>query len=191
MRVGFLGGTFDPIHLGHLRAAECALSELGLDQVAFVPCHVPPHRDEPCSSALDRYAMVCLATAGVPRFVASDVELRREGPSYTVDTLEALLRERPGDQMFLIVGSDTFPDLRHWRNPGRLRRLCSVVVVPRPGSQPAFEDEAAPDGVQLVSGTELAISATAIRESVRGGRSVRFLVPPAVAEHIEKRGLYR
>src|SRR6185503_1767482 len=95
VRLGLFGGTFDPIHLGHLRAAENALECLALDRVAFVPAAVPPHRAEPLSSALDRYAMTALATAGHPRFAVSDVELRRDGPSYTVDTVAGLRRESP------------------------------------------------------------------------------------------------
>ncbi len=186
-----MGGTFDPIHLGHLRAAECAYDALRLDQVVFVPCHVPPHRDQPRSSPLDRFAMVCLATRGVPHFVACDVELRRDGPSYTVDTLETLARERPEDGLFLIVGSDTYPDLRHWKDPDRLLSLCSVAVVTRPGNPLPFEPDDPPPGVRPIPGTGLAISATSVRRSVRDGHSVRFLVPSSVAEHIEKRGLYR
>ena len=191
-----MGGTFDPIHLGHLRAAESAREALGLDRVAFVPAHVPPHRPGPQSLPLDRYTMVCLATAGHPRFVASDVELRREGPSYTVDTVTALLSEHPGAAVFLIVGSDTFPEMAAWREPGRILSLCSVAIVPRPGDVPSSAQPPAADLLRearthRVPGPALPISATDVRRRVQEGLSVRYLVPEAVAEYIDKRGLYR
>jgi nicotinate-nucleotide adenylyltransferase len=191
MRIGFMGGTFDPIHLGHLRAAENAREGLGLDQVAFVPARVPPHRDRPPANALDRFAMVALATAGHPHFVPSDLELQREGPSYTVDTLAALRAGRPDDAFVVIVGSDTFPEMRTWKESERLFALCAVAVVGRPGEG---GEEAPPlpevRGVERVGGPGLPISSSAIRERVRRGLSVRYLVPDAVADYIAKRGLY-
>lgn len=192
MRLGVFGGTFDPIHLGHLRAAENALEGLSLDQVAFVPAGTPPHRALPLSSALDRYAMTALATAGHPRFAASDVELRREGPSYTVDTVAGLRRESPGAEVFVIVGSDTFPEMVTWREYERLRSLCTVAVVSRPGQRAGTAaDGGAAGAVAHVEGPGLAISASEIRARVRQGRSVRYLVPDAVAEYIAKRSLYQ
>lgn len=199
MRVGLLGGTFDPIHLGHLRGAENAREESGLDQVIVMPSGTPPHRPGPATSALDRYAMVCLATASHPAFVPSDLELRRDGPSYTVDTLEALHRERPGDRFVLIVGSDTLPELGTWWRADRLAALCEVAVVARPGaSEPAGPGDAPrrPEATTLfrasrVAGPGLAISATAVRERAGHGQSLRYLVPDAVADYIAKRGLYR
>ncbi len=188
-----MGGTFDPIHLGHLRAADSAREALGLDRVAFVPAGVPPHRQAPLSPAFDRYAMVCLATAGHAHFVPSDFELRREGPSFTVETVAAFIAERPGDRVTLIVGSDTFPEMPTWRDPARLFALAEVAVVDRPG-----EREGPPPalpypgvlGVHRVSGPGFAVSATDVRERVRRGESVRFLVPETVAEYIAKRRLY-
>ena len=189
------GGTFDPIHLGHLRAAQNALEGLGLDLVAFVPARTPPHRALPRSSALDRYAMTALATAGHPRFAVSDVELAREGPSYTVDTVAALRQDRPQDEVFVIVGSDTFPEMATWKEHDRLRAMCTVAVVSRPGEAPEAGDAggapAGRGGVARVEGPGLPISASAIRARVREGRSVRYLVPDAVADFIEKKDLYR
>ena len=195
MRVGLLGGTFDPIHLGHLRAAENAREALGLDRVAFVPAGLPPHRARPASPALDRFAMVSLATAAHPAFVAWDVELRREGPSYTVDTVSGVLDERPSDTVVVIVGADTYPEMATWRDPERLFALCTVAVVARPGEGSAGDSPLrAPypgaRGVESVSGPALPISSTQIRTRVREGRSVRYLVPDAVADYIAKRGLY-
>lgn len=192
MKVGIMGGTFDPIHLGHLRAAENAREELGLDEVRFFPAQVPPHRPAPSSSARDRFAMVALATAMHPRFVADDLELRRDGPSYTVDTLAALRRERPADDVVLVVGSDTFPELETWKDHDRLLDMCTVAVVGRPedGRGQGGGSAAVAGGVR-VTGPGLAVSATDIRRRVKEGRSIRYLVPDAVADYILKRGLYR
>jgi nicotinate-nucleotide adenylyltransferase len=192
MRRGVLGGTFDPIHLGHLRAAENAREALSLDEVLFVPSGNPPHRGLPLSSGLDRFAMVALATALHPAWTASDLELSREGPSYTADTLAALQERRPTDALFLIVGSDTFPEMPTWKDPGRIFALCTVAVAERPGARaeaPAPSDPRA--RTEHVEGPGLAISATEIRRRVREGRSVRYLVPDGVADYIVKRGLYR
>ncbi len=192
MRIGLFGGTFDPVHLGHLRAAENAREALTLDLVAFLPCAVPPHRAT-ASSAADRLAMTRLATAPNPRFEVWDAELRREGPSFTVDTVSALAGERPFDSFVLLVGADTWPEMTGWREPERLFSLVEVAVAERPGA-PALElaaPFASARGVRRVFGPALAISATAVRERVRRGQSVRYLVPDAVADYLAERGLYR
>jgi nicotinate-nucleotide adenylyltransferase len=194
LKVGIMGGTFDPIHLGHLRAAENAREGLSLDEVRFLPAQVPPHRAAPASSARDRYAMVALATALHPRFIADDLELQREGPSYTVDTVARLREERPGDEVVLIVGSDTFPELTTWKDHARLFRMCRVAVVARPddgGPERAAPAGLPTDGVRRVPGPGLAVSATDIRRRVKEGLSIRYLVPEAVADYIAKRGLFR
>lgn len=193
MRIGLYGGTFDPIHLGHLRAAENAREQLALDLVAFVPASVPPHRDAPVSDAADRLAMARLATAPHGAFAAWDVELRRRGPSYTVETVAALVSERPSDSFVLVVGADTWPEIPGWREPERLLSLVEVAVVDRPGF-PLGELSPPPapgSRARRVSGPGLALSASAIREQARGGRSVRFLVPDPVADYIGERRLYR
>jgi nicotinate-nucleotide adenylyltransferase len=187
VKLGLFGGTFDPIHLGHLRAAESAREELGLDLVAFVPSSVPPHRFGQLTEANDRFAMTCLACAHHPSFVAWDTELRRPGPSYTVETVELVRAERPGDDIVLVVGADTWPEMTTWRDPARLLAQVTVAVVTRPdGPVPP----AAVSGVVRVGGPSLPISATLVRDRVRRGESVRFLVPDAVADYITKRGLY-
>jgi nicotinate-nucleotide adenylyltransferase len=185
-----MGGTFDPIHLGHLRAAESARSELGLERVVFVPARTPPHREPPAASVWDRFAMVALATAGHGAFVASQIELEREGPSYTVDSV-AMLREAAGEDPVLIVGADSFVEMPGWRDAARLRALCSVAVVPRPGAPPPDAAGRAADRVHFLEGPALPISSTEIRQRVAAGRSIRYLVPAAVAEYVDKRGLYR
>jgi nicotinate-nucleotide adenylyltransferase len=185
-----MGGTFDPIHLGHLRAAESAREALGLASVLLVPCRVPPHRSQAESSAFDRFAMVALAAAAHPAFEASDCELLRDGPSFTVDTVEWLRAQQPAVELVVIVGSDTFPEMQTWKDPERLFALCSVAVVSRPGCAPGPRAEQAAR-VTRVAGPGLPISASDIRQRVREGLSVRYLVPDGVAEHIAKRGLYR
>ncbi len=184
-----LGGTFDPIHLGHLRAAESAREALALEEVVLVPAREPPHRREPEASALDRFTMVSLASADHPHFVASDVELRRAGPSYTVDTLQELRAARPGDELVLIVGADTLPEMPLWREAARVFSLCEVAVVARAGAAPVAGAEGR--RVTEVAGPSFEASSSAIRLLLKQRRSVRYLVPPAVADYIAKRGLYR
>ena len=143
-RVGVFGGSFNPIHLGHLLLAEDILELLRLDRILFVPASAPPHKPaRGLAPARDRYAMTELAIRGNPRFAMSDLELRRPGPSYTVDTLEALRQEGgPDVAFFLLIGSETFLDLLSWRDPQRVARLARLVVIPR--AESAFD----PDGIQ-------------------------------------------
>ena len=196
-RTGVLGGSFNPIHYGHLLLADEVLEALALDRILFVPAGVPPHKSPALlAPAEDRFAMVKLAVAGRPRFEVSDIELRRAGPSYTVETVEAL--GIPRAQLFLIVGSETFLDLLSWREPRRIAELAQLAVVPRVGS--AFDpDSAAARKVVreigqeplVVPATSLPISASELRRRVREGRSLAFRLPDAVIRHIEARGLYR
>jgi nicotinate-nucleotide adenylyltransferase len=191
MRLGLLGGTFDPIHFGHLRAAENARVALGLDRVVLMPAGQPPHRDAPVAPALDRYAMVALAAGGQPDLVPSDVELRRDGPSYTVDTVAALRETDPRAEIVVVIGSDQLPTLPEWREPRRLLEMCSLAVVERPGVATAVPAGVPRDKVHHVPGSELAVSSRDLRLRIRDGGSVRFLVPDAVWDYIAKRGLYR
>jgi nicotinate-nucleotide adenylyltransferase len=192
LRIGLLGGTFDPIHLGHLQAASLAASGLGLEQVSFVPASVPPHRPGPEASALDRYAMVCLATSGHPTYVPESLEIQREGPSYTVDTLHELRKAHPGGDVFLIVGSDNVAELGSWRRAEEIFSLCEVAVVLRP-NEPPPPLSGLPKGahVHCLEGRTLPVSGTSIRDLVAAGQGIETLVPPPVAEYIGKRGLYR
>ena len=211
-RVAVLGGSFNPIHYGHLLLADEILEQLGLDRVLFVPAAAPPHKPAAqLAPAADRFEMVRLAIAGHPRFAVSDVELRRSGPSYTVDTLEALAAG--GDALFLVVGSETFLDLLSWREPRRVASLARLVVIPRAGS--AFDPESAAAqkvlreigvdggfvhadagrplparGVVVAHATSLPLSASELRRRVREGRSLAFRLPPATIEYIRARGLY-
>jgi nicotinate-nucleotide adenylyltransferase len=186
-----MGGTFDPIHLGHLRAAENAREALALERVLFVPAGLPPHKPAGAlSSATDRFAMVALAAATHPLFVPADLEIRRDGPSYTAETLTELARERPEDELYLIVGADTLPEMSTWREPERVFSLCTVAVAARPGGNDGKGTAPAGARVVAVPGPGLGVSATTVRQRVREGQSVRYLVPDAVADYIAKRRLY-
>jgi nicotinate-nucleotide adenylyltransferase len=191
VKLGLLGGMFDPIHIGHLRAAEIVREALDLDEVVFVPAGMPPHRGQPAAAGIDRYAMVALATADESAFRPSDVELVREGPSYTVETVALLRRQRPEAEVVLIVGSDNLPMIAEWREPERLLEMCTVAVVERPGSAPVPAGTLPAARLHRVEGTALPIASRDLRERIRAGRSVRHLVPHGVADYIEKRGLYR
>jgi len=190
-RLGVFGGTFDPVHLGHLRAAECARVDARLDTVLFLPSGQPPHRPGPLAPAFDRYAMVSLATAGHGAFVPSELELRREGPSYTVDTLRALRGQHPRATLFLILGSDAFSEMGSWHEAALVAAEATVVVIERPG-QAALPAPALP-GLQAVhvQAAGLPVSSSEVRRLRAEGRSVRYLVPDAVADYIEKKELYR
>jgi nicotinate-nucleotide adenylyltransferase len=208
-RTALFGGSFNPIHYGHLLLAEEVRERLDLARVLFMPAGVPPHKPGAgLASADDRYAMVRLAIADNPAFEVSDMELRRSGPSYTVDTVEALAGR--GDELFLVIGSETFLDLLSWREPRRIAARCRLVVIPRAGSP--FDPDSAdarkvlreigasgiavatddvPDApVIVVHATSLPLSASDIRARVAAGRSIAYRVPLAVADYIARHGLY-
>lgn len=212
--IGLLGGTFDPIHLAHLRVAEEVRETQRLDEIRLVPSAVPPHKPNAgLSSAADRLHMVELAVAGVPGMRGWGIELERTGPSYTVDTLRAL-RDEVGTARRIVfaIGFDAFAELATWREYQTIFTLADLVVMTRPpwpttlaiadlpvAAQGTFRYDPSSDsfrhesghGLSLQKVTPLDISATAIRERVATGRSVRFLVPPAVEDYIAARGLYR
>ena len=186
MKAGIMGGTFDPLHIGHLRAAENARLALGLERVVFMPAGSPPHRAGASASAADRYTMVALGTAGHPFFDASDLEVHLEGPSYTVNTLNALRERRPGVRYTLILGSDAYAEIGSWHRLPEVLGQAELAVVARPGV-PIPPGPAA----TAVPSSEIPLSSTFIRSELKEGRSVRYLVPDAVMDYIEKRGLYR
>jgi nicotinate-nucleotide adenylyltransferase len=197
-RVGVLGGTFDPPHIGHLWLATMAADELGLSRVLLVPAANPPHkRRQSMSHAADRVLMTRLALANDPRLDVSLVELEREGPSYTVDTLEELRRRHPDVALTLVMAADSLAQIESWRQPDRLLALADWAVGPRPGTElPSRADLAGRFGkaasrIHLLGGPGLDISATMIRRRVASGRAIRYLVPRAVEDLIAERGLYR
>jgi nicotinate-nucleotide adenylyltransferase len=186
-----MGGTFDPIHHGHLVAASEVADLFGLDEVVFVPTGQPWQKSERAvSPAEDRYLMTVIATASNPRFSVSRVDVDRGGPTYTIDTLTDLGRQRPGTELFFITGADALAQIVGWRDNERLFDMAHFVGVTRPGYQLADADLPA-GGVSLVEVPALAISSTDCRDRVRRGSPVWYLVPDGVVQYIEKRGLYR
>jgi nicotinate-nucleotide adenylyltransferase len=195
MRIGLLGGTFDPIHAGHLAAARAAIDCAALDRVLFVPAAQPPHRPPAVAGAEQRLGMCKLAIAGEARFEVSDVELNRAGPSYTVDTLAELHRLNPDDELFLILGWDAARLFPTWRRPDAVRSLASIVVVARPGSGAPDKADLEPvglegDGVSICLEPTPDVSASDIRRAVGAGESITAKVPPAVEQYIAAHGLY-
>jgi len=196
--IGIMGGTFDPIHVGHLAVAEEAREALDLERVLFVPAGQPPHKlPGSVSPARDRVAMVELAIAGNPAFELSTVEIERDGPSFTVDTVEALEGDEPDATLHLILSAETFAELPTWHEPERLFEAARMAVVPRegyPAPDPAWLGRAFPgreDRVDYLEGPRLGLSSTALRARVAAGRSIRYLVPPAVEAYIVEHQLYR
>ena len=196
MKLGVLGGTFDPVHMGHLMLGESAREELGLDKVLFVPAGQPWRKaDREITAAEHRVAMLRLATEENPAFEVSLVEVERNGPSYTVDTLEALSGE--DRELYCILGVDAFEDLPNWKEPKRIAELAVLAVTGRPGYREGVEVSKKLLSLRLGERVvwfhmpKLGMSASAIREHVRLGKSIRYLVPEAVEDYIRAHGLYR
>jgi nicotinate-nucleotide adenylyltransferase len=211
--IGVLGGTFNPIHVGHLRMAETLRDLFVFDRFVFIPSAIPPHKPlERLLPARDRCEMVRLATVDNPRFEVSDLELARSGASYSVQTIEAL-REAFGEAtaIHFTMGDDAFAEIETWKDWRRIFTLADLIVVSRPGSGKSFREQLLPveareafcyspedDSYRHASGRKvffrdvgaLQVSSTAIREMVRAGRSIRYLVPDAVREYIERHRLY-
>ncbi|MCB1653705.1 MAG: nicotinate-nucleotide adenylyltransferase [Pseudomonadales bacterium] len=209
LRIGVLGGTFDPVHIGHLRGGLEVAEMMQLDELRLTPNARPPHRDTPQVSALDRLAMVECAVAGVATLVVDSRELQRDTPSYTIDTLELMRAELAADdQLFLLLGWDAFCGLPTWHRWEDLLQHCHILVLQRPDadSEPpdalrnllaarSVSDPLALKGpggqIAFVWQTPLAVSATQIRQLLASGKSVRYLVPDAVLAYIDAHGLYR
>jgi nicotinate-nucleotide adenylyltransferase len=196
MRLGMLGGTFDPIHNGHIAAAEAAVECANLDEVLFVPTGNPPHRPPAEASPAQRLEMCRLATADDPRFAVSDVEVTREGPSYTLDTLWALRGANPHAELFLVLGWDAASQLRSWHRPDEVLAIAPIVVVTRPGrNAPAEADIRSagldPAGVVLCPRPTPSVSGSEIRRAIAVGKSIAGMVPPAVERYIAAHHLYR
>ncbi len=184
-KVGIFGGTFDPVHVGHLSIAQAALECVPLDRVIFVPARRSPLKDRgPYAAEQDRLAMLRLATAAEPRFTVSTVELDREGTSYTVDTLERLRSE---GELYLVMGADAVSEFHRWRSPERIRELAVLLVASRPGAPDPARDER----LIVFDAPGLDISSRELRARAARGRSLRYLVPDAALRHLEANGLYR
>jgi nicotinate-nucleotide adenylyltransferase len=209
-RIGILGGTFDPIHLGHLETASAAEMALGLAEVLFIPSHIPPHRGLPSASSHHRFAMVALAIAGRPSWRASDLELREAVPSYTASTLRRLhsLGFQP-KELFFIIGADAFAEIVSWKDYPRILDYANFAVVSRPGLRveeirPRLPElhsrmllarsgqiERESPLIFLIDASTPDVSSSAIRRQLLNGGSVAGLVTPAVQQHIAQHGLYR
>lgn len=221
MRIGLFGGTFNPVHTGHLRAALEVREAFALDEIHLIPSAIPPHKDPGgIAPARQRLAMVRAAAEDQEGFVVSDVELQRRGPSYSVDTVAEYRRSLPQDgRLFLIIGGDAFKEIHTWKSYRRLFEQVAFIVMVRPGGQPrataavleeighclhrhvdagyrlqAQRPRFVHDSLQPVAVTEvtrLQISATRIRSLIAAGRSIRYLVPDTVMDYIRRQGLYR
>jgi nicotinate-nucleotide adenylyltransferase len=200
LRLGVLGGTYDPVHFGHLLLAEQAREALSLDQVLLVPAGRPPHKPDRVITPYDlRLGMLELALKGVPGMVASDIERDLERPSYTIETLRGIRSQSPDlEDLWLLLGEDSLAELPTWREPAEIARLARFAVYPRPnGETPGgavFTSEVNRtwgDRIDRLDGPRLRLSSSEIRERVRGARSIRFLVPEAVRTFILDEGLYR
>ncbi len=194
-RIGVLGGTFDPIHVGHLAAARAAMECARLDHVIFVPTGRPPHRPPTATEPRHRLEMTRLATASDEGFDVSDVEVRRPGPSFTSDTLRELRAQHPQGELFLILGWDAARLFKTWHEPDKVRQLATIAVVARPGSgspQPADLKAAGLDGEGVILCLEKTpdVSASGIRQDINHGRSIEGRVPPAVERYIAAHRLY-
>src|SRR5207247_1778887 len=194
-RLGVMGGTFDPIHHGHLLTAEEALQQFGLDEVVFIPTGQPWMKENrEVTAPEDRYLMVVIATASNPRFSVSRLEIERDGPTYTVDTLRQLEAERGDVELFFITGADAILEIFQWKDPENALEHAHFIAATRPGYDLTAFEQGAPTShphVTVMSIPALAISSTDIRTRVREGRPIRYLVPEGVQTYVEKAGLYR
>jgi nicotinate-nucleotide adenylyltransferase len=205
---GFLGGTFDPIHVGHLDVARAAREALTLDTVSFVPANVPPHRRAPRASAADRFAMAGLAAEGAPGFKVSRLDLDSDGPSYTSGTLDRIAATgAPMRDVFFITGADAFREIGLWKDYPQILDRCHFVAVSRPGCAASSLRDALPElasrmrdtpgtipaspAIFLVNAPTAPVSSTDIRQRLANGESIEGLVPSAVAAYIHDHGLYR
>ncbi len=196
MRLGVLGGTFDPMHNGHVAVAEAAVECTNLDEVVFVPTGNPPHRPPAEASPTQRLEMCRLATNDDPRFTVSDIEVTREGPSYTLDTLWALRGANPHAELFLVLGWDAASQLRSWHRPDEVLAIAPIVVVSRPGrNAPAEADIRSagldPARIVLCPRPTPSVSGSEIRRAIAAGKSVADMVPPAVERYIAAHHLYK
>lgn len=187
MRIGILGGTFNPVHIGHLILAEEVREKLGLDRVIFVPTCIPPHKSSSdVARAADRLKMVRLAAKGNRYFQVSGIEIKRKGRSYTIDTIRAFKKKFPGDEFVFITGSDLLKYLDEWKDFRRLLKLVKFVVATRPG----YPLARIPSYVERVSIRAVDVSAFEIRQCIKQRRSFRYLVPEAVFEYINRNRIY-
>lgn len=195
MRIGIMGGTFDPVHYGHLVIAEGARMEFNLDRVDWVPAGDPPHKKGfEVSGEEHRYAMVVLATVTHPDFQVSRLELDRAGPSYTIDTITRFREEFPGVELYFITGADSILEILTWHRHEEMIHACRFIAVTRPGYDLERIGRVLPpsylEHIDTISAPGVDISSTMIRQRVRAGKPIKYLVPEPVEAYIKKHGLY-
>jgi len=188
MKIGILGGTFNPVHIGHLILAEEVREKLGLSKVIFVPAYLPPHKENSdIAQAKDRLEMVKLAIRTNKFFQASDMEIKRDGRSYTIDTVKEFKKLYPRDEMYFITGSDLLKYLEEWKDLNEIIQLVKFVVATRPG----YPLEKIPSYIKTIGIRAVDVSAFEIRNCIKENKSFRYLVPEAVEAYINKKGIYR
>lgn len=188
MKIGILGGTFNPIHIGHLILAEEVREKLSLERIIFVPTYLPPHKDNSdIAKAQDRYQMIKLAIKNNRYFLLSDIEIRRDGRSYTIDTVKEFKKIYPNDELYFITGSDLLKYLDEWKDLKEIINLVEFIVATRPG----YPLEQMPPYIKTVAIRPVDVSAFEIRKRIKENKSFRYLVPEAVFKYINKKGLYR
>lgn len=188
MKIGILGGTFNPIHIGHLILAEEAREKLGLDKVIFVPTFLPPHKDNSnIAPASDRLTMIKLAIEGNKYFIVSDLEIKRNGRSYTIDTIKEFKDKFGSDDLYFIIGSDLLKYLEEWKDLNEIIKIVKFIAATRPG----YPLEKMPSYINTLPIRAVDISAFGIRECVKENKSFRYLLPERVYNYIKKRGLYK
>lgn len=188
-RIGIFGGTFNPVHFGHLAIAAAALEQAGLDQIIFIPAHVPPHKDQ--ENIIDsklRYEMIILAIKN-KGFSVSDIEIRKKEISYSIETLKIIKDKYPDADLFFIIGSDSVPELKTWRRIDELFKLCCFIVAKRPDHE-NFDKADLPPGAIVLKGIYPDISSTDIRRRIKQGLSLQQLVPQPVEQFIRQHKLY-
>jgi nicotinate-nucleotide adenylyltransferase len=192
MKLGLFGGTFDPVHHGHLIVAEYVRERVGLDRVLFIPTMISPHKmDAAVTSPAHRFAMLREGVKSNPFFQVSDMEIERGGVSYTVDTLRLLGEENATDEFFLLIGADNLEEFRTWKDPGEIVRRAKLVVMNRPGFTGTPADPSLPGDIIQCPVPSIDISATEIRRRVEQGLTISYLVPPSVCRYIDRHRLYR
>ena len=188
MKIGILGGTFNPIHVGHLILAEEAREKLLLDKIIFVPAAMPPHKDiSDIAEAQNRFAMLKLALKDNSHFCVSDIEIKREGRSYTIDTIREFKKLYPNDELYFIIGSDLLKYLDEWKDLGEIIKMVKFIAATRPG----YPLEKIPSYISTLPIRAVDISAFEIRSAIKGNKSFRYLVPDRVFDYINRRKLYK